>query len=292
MAQNKDKTLKKRIAGAYISSVISISLVLLLLGAASLLLVNAHSVENWFKENLRVTVLMKQGTAESQAHAYQKEIEALPFVKETRYVSVEEGTVEMVEMLGKDFLDVFSTSPVPSSVEVTLKAEYVAPDSLVFVERQLAARDCVESVNSQSALVESLSGSIAKIGAVLGLLMILLLFISTVLIASTVRLNIHSHRFTIHTMQLVGATGSFISGPYVRKAVLQGFISAVLALAALAGLLWYVGQSFPRLLEIFSRKLLIESGAIVLVAGVLLCVICTACVVNRITRYDNNALYE
>ncbi|MBO4455949.1 MAG: permease-like cell division protein FtsX, partial [Bacteroidales bacterium] len=204
---------------AYASSILSISLVLLLVGVAALLLVNARAVSDYFKENLQLSVLLRTDATDEEALAYQKSIDTLPFIKGTHLVTREEGAEELSKMLGEDFLSVFETSPVPVSLEVTLQADYVSPDSIAVVRRALSKSDVVDEVEWQQSLVEALNNNLAKISLVLGVFILLMLFISFVLINNTVRLSVFSRRFTIHTMQLVGATKGFIRRPFVLGAV-------------------------------------------------------------------------
>ena len=127
--------MRKRIVNAYLSSVISISLVLLLTGVAALLVLNAHGVSKYLKENMRISVLLRDDATEAQAGEWAAAQESLPFVRSTRVITREEGAEELKSMLGEDFLDVFETSPVPLSVDVTLNAAYVQKDSLAHVRR-------------------------------------------------------------------------------------------------------------------------------------------------------------
>ena len=200
--------MRRRIANAYLSSVVSISLVLLLIGVASLVLVNAGSVTRYLKENMTVSVILTSDADEQDAQEYASEVSGYPYVRETRVVSREEGERELAEMLGEDFLDVFETSVVPVSVDVALKADYVHPDSLAFISEQLSAPEIVDVLDARQNLVEALTSNIARISVVFAVLIALLLFISFVLINNMVRLSVFARRFTIHTMRLVGATRS------------------------------------------------------------------------------------
>lgn len=283
--------IRRRLAGAWISSVISITLVLFLVGVASLLLVNAKSVSDYFKENVQVSVLMKQGVSEKAAMDYAADLESKPFIKGTRFISKDEGTREMTEMLGEDFLKVFETAPIPLSVDVTLKAEYVSADSLEMVKKVIDASPLVEEVVYQQSLVDKLNTNLAKISLILGVFVLLLLFISFVLINNTVRLNIFSKRFTIHTMKLVGATKSFIRGPFLGQAVVQGLISAFLAILMLLGGLFIVRKEVSQLFDVLSLNLLLVVIGIVIVAGVAICVVSTYFVVGRLVSLPKDNLY-
>ena len=283
--------MRRRLANAYLSAVISISLVLLLVGVASMLLVNAKSVSDYFKEHMQISVLLKQEVEDDEALAFQAELDSLEFIHSTRFVSREEGTEEMKEMLGEDFLSVFETSPVPSSLEVTLEAQYVEADSLDKVKARLLESPLVDEVDYQQSLVESLNENIGKISLLLGVFIVLLLFISFVLINNTVRLNVFARRFTIHTMKMVGATRSFIRSPFMVQAVFQGLFAAFLAILLLLLALFFVRRSFAQLFSIFQLKLLLLVIGIVIVSGVVICVVSTYFVVNKLVSLKRGELY-
>lgn len=283
--------MRRRLANAYLSSIVSISLVLLLIGIASLLVVNARSVSDYFKENMLVSAILLQDCSDEDAVRCAEQISGLPFVKSARAVSREEGTADLVQMLGEDFLSVFATSPVPVSVDVTLVPEYVSKDSLEVVIPALGRVPKVEEVSCQQSLLESLSDNLARISLVLGVFIALLLFISFVLINNTVRLNVYARRFTVHTMKLVGATLPFIRRPFLRKAVWQGLVSAVLALLMLCLLLWLLRRSFMEFFAVFQPSSLVLTGVIVVVCGVAICVLSTFFVVGKLVNLDKNDLY-
>jgi len=291
MARPEKKLMRKRIVNAYLSSVISISLVLLLTGIAALLVVNARSVSRYLKENMHVSVLLKDEATDAQAQAWAASLGALPYVHNARVITREEGAEELRDMLGEDFLDVFETSPVPVSVDVTLEADYVHPDSLALVTRGLSQSPLVDEVETQQTVVEALTSNLARISIVLGVFILLLLFISFVLINNTVRVSVFARRFTIHTMKLVGATRGFIRAPFVRAAMLQGLVSSVLAVGMLWALLEAARRSFPELASLVDLKQLLLVCGIVVVAGVLLCVVSTALVVNRLVAASKDDLY-
>ena len=291
MQNLSNRLVRRRLFGAWVSTVISISLVLLLVGVASILLLNARSVSDYFKENLQVSVLMKQDVTEEQALAYQSSLAGIPGVKATTFISREQGIEEMAQMLGRDFLDVFSTAPVPVSIDVNLEAAYVSPDSLEVVKTALSASPLVEEVVYQTSLVEALNANLQKIGLVLGVLILLLLFISFVLIGNMVRLNVFSRRFTIHTMQLVGATRGFIRAPFIGQSALQGLFASLVAILLLVGGLFILRKEFVQLFEIFRLDTLLATMGIVIVSGVLICVVSTWIVVGRLVRFDRDQLY-
>lgn len=291
MASGENRLIRRRLAGAWLSTVISISLVLLLVGVAGLLLANARSVSDYFKENMQVSVLMKQEVGDDEAMEYVSDLDAKPFIKSTTFVSREQGAKEMTDLLGEDFLNVFEAAPIPVSVDVTLKADYVSSDSLEVVKNEIMKSPLVDEVVYQQSLVDKLNTNLRKISMVLGVFIVLLLFISFVLINNTVRLNVFSRRFTIHTMRLVGATKSFIRAPFLVQAVFQGLFSALLATLMLVGILFFVRNEFAQLFEVFRLDMLLIVIGVEILAGVLICVVSTALVVGRLVSLSKDELY-
>ena len=291
MSTADNKLMRRRLANAYLSSVISISLVLLLVGVAAMLLVNAKSVSDYFKENMQVTVMMKQDVSDEAALEFQTVLDRERFIKNTTFVSKEQGQRELADILGDDFLDVFETSPIPVSIDVTLKADYVSADSLEVVRTEIAKSPLVDEVEYQSSLVEALNANLSKISAVLGIFIALLLFISFVLINNTVRLNVFARRFTIHTMKLVGATRSFIRAPFLVQAAFQGVFAALLAIIALVVMMYFMRSEFQQLFEIFRLDLLLTVIGIVLASGLAICLTSTWFVVNKLVSLKKDELY-
>ena len=291
MANSDNRIMRRRLRNAYLSSVISISLVLLLVGVASTLLVNAKSVSDYFKENMQISVLMKQNVSDEDALEYRELLDGERYIKSTTFVSKEQGRKELAEQLGEDFLDVFETSPIPVSIDVTLEAAYVSSDSLEVVRAEIAESKLVEEVVYQRSLVDALNANLSRISMVLGVFIALLLFISFVLINNTVRLSVFARRFTIHTMKLVGATRSFIRAPFLLQSAFQGVFAAFLAIIVLLGLMFLMRSSFAQLFEIFRMELLLLVMGIVLVSGLALCLISTYFVVNKLISLHKDELY-
>lgn len=284
-------TIRRRIVSAWISTVISLSLVLLLVGVGTLMMVNARAVSDYFKENMQVSVLLKEQVNEEEALKYQDSIASMPGVRTTQFVSREQGVEEMARLLGQDFLDVFETAPVPISIDVNLEAAYVSSDSLAVIKAVLAESPLVEEVVYQTSLVDALNANLQKISLALAILVALLLFISFVLIANTIRLEVFSRRFTIHTMHLVGATKAYIRAPFVGRAALQGLFSALFAILLLVGGLFVLRDEFAQLFQIFDIDSLLLTMGVIVVSGVCICTISTYLVVGRMVGFDRDQLY-
>ena len=283
--------IRRRIVSAWISTVISLSLVLLLVGVGTLMMVNARAVSDYFKENMQVSVLLKEQVNEEEALKYQDSIASMPGVRTTQFVSREQGVEEMARLLGQDFLDVFETAPVPISIDVNLEAAYVSSDSLAMIKSILAESPLVEEVVYQTSLVDALNANLQKISLGLAILVALLLFISFVLIANTIRLEVFSRRFTIHTMHLVGATKAYIRAPFVGRAALQGLFSALFAILLLVGGLFVLRDEFAQLFQIFDIDSLLLTMGVIVVSGVCICTISTYMVVGRMVGFDRDQLY-
>ncbi len=276
---------------AYLSSVISISLVLLLVGVASMLLVNAKAVSDYFKENMQVSVMMKQNVSDEAALEFRETLANRDYIKNTVFISKEQGQRELAAQLGDDFLDVFETSPIPVSIDITLEADYVSSDSLEVVRNDISKSSLVDEVVYQRSLVDALNANLSKISIVLGVFIALLLFISFVLINNTVRLNVFARRFTIHTMKLVGATRSFIRSPFLVQSAFQGIFAAFIAIFVLVGLMFLLRREFAQLFEIFRMDMLLIVMGIIIVAGLAICLISTYFVVNKLISLRKDELY-
>ena len=283
--------MRRRLRNAYLSSIISISLVLLLVGIASLLLVNARAVSDYFKENMQVSVMMKQSVSESDALKYKDELDQMDFIRSSVFVSREQGRREMEDMLGQDFLSVFETAPIPVSIDITLNAEYVSADSIEVVKTRIMESPKVEEVVYQRSLIDTLNANLSKISVVLSIFIALLLFISFVLINNTVRLNVFARRFTIHTMKLVGATRSFIRAPFMVQSLFQGVFAAFVAIMAIVVMLYFIRSEFQQLFEVFRLELLLVVMGIVVGSGIIICSLSTWLVVNKLVSLKKDELY-
>jgi len=191
MVKKEKNIIARRLVHSYLSSIISISMVLLLVGLFAILAVNAKSVSDYFKENVKISVILKEDVEDLDAREVEKHIGGLNSVKSTEYISKEQGTREMKDLLGEDFLKVFDVNPIPISIDVLLNADYFEPDSLEAFKLQMSSLPQVDEVLYQNTLIEAINDNIERIGLVLMVFIALLLFISFVLINNTVRLNVY-----------------------------------------------------------------------------------------------------
>ena len=283
--------MRRRLVTAWISTVISLSLVLLLVGMGTLLVINAREVGDYFKENLQVNVLLKEQVTEEEALRYESKIAAIPGVRATHYISREQGKEEMTRLLGKDFLTVFEQAPIPISIDVNLEAPYVQADSLQILKARLSESALVDEVVYQTSLVDALNENLRKISLALTIMVAVLLFISFVLIGNTVRLDLFNRRFSIHTMHLVGATRAYIRRPFVGRAALQGLFAALIAILLLVGGLFVLRDEFAQLFKIFTLDSLLYTMAVMMLVGLTVSTFSTFLVVNRLVGYNRDQLY-
>ena len=291
MKNDNSKIVGRRLVRSYLTSVISISLVLFLAAAALFAWLNTKSLSDYFKENAVVSVILGSDASEKDAEELLARCRTYSFVKNATLISREQGRKELEQMLGKDFLDVFSTSPVPISLDLNLSSGYFSKDSLDKVKKLLSADKRVREVTYQESLVEAMNSNLDTIVLVVAGIIALLLIISVALIANTVRLNIYSKRFSIHTMRLVGAKRSFIRRPFLAQALLQGAVSGLIACGAFALILQYAHKRIGDSFGLFNKELIIPIFAIVFAAGILVCVTTAAYQVNKLSDISKDDLY-
>ncbi|MFA5288675.1 MAG: permease-like cell division protein FtsX [Bacteroidales bacterium] len=295
MAQQEKNIINQQLVQSYLSSVISISLVLLLVGITGLLAVNARTVSDYFKEHLGVSVILDQETKDADSTLIIKQFMATPYVKdavrEAAFISREKGAAEMAQLLGSEFLDIFEYNPLPASVELRLKAAYVHNDSIARMETHLSKLPYVEEVSYQAPLITLINRNLRNIGIVLGVIILVLLIISFALIHNTIRLSVFARRFTIYTMRLVGATRRFIRKPFMAQAFIQGLLSSLIAIVLLMGVLYLLQREFPGILMLISRQMFLLVMGGMIITGILLCRISTYFVVNRVVKLKASAFY-
>jgi cell division transport system permease protein len=280
-----------RVRSSYVSAVISISLVLFLLGSAGILLLNAHRLSIFFKENLSLSVILDEHTTEADAAWVRKQLDAAPFVRQTKYISKEQAAEEMKQLLGADFMEAFNYNPLPVSIEARLTAAYADADSVVSIERQLQAIPHIREVSYQRSLIDLINQNINKIGLVMLVFVTLLLFISMVLINNTIRLSIHARRFLINTMSLVGATRAFIRRPFLLRSLWQGLIAGIIAVLLITGMVYVLQSEFGELLGFIDARVVAVLFAALLLLGMLISWVSTYFSVTRFLRIDKDDLY-
>ena len=275
----------------FITSSISTMLVLLLLGMIVFFTLSANNLSNYVRENIGLTVLVSDDMKEPEALKLQKTLNEKTYVKETVYISKEKALKEQTEAMGTDPAEFLGYNPFTASIEIKLNAEYANSDSIAWIEKEIKANKKVIEVNYPQDLMDSVNRNLKKISVFLLGLASLLMLISFALINNTIRLAIHSKRFLIHTMKLVGASWSFIRRPFLIRNVWIGVLSAVIADTCLIGMAMLLVKYEPKLIEIITPQTMLIVMGSVFVFGVVITWLCAYISMNKYLRMKANTLY-
>ena len=290
MAKRDKRTLNK-LRSSYVTTVISISLVLFLLGIIGFLVLNTKKISNYVKENINIGIILKDNVKEADIIYLQKQLDASDFVKSTEFISKDKAAELLQKDLGEDFVEFLGYNPLLSSINAKLYANYANNDSIAKIKEQLKKFPQIQEVFYQENLVQIVNQNIKKISFIFLVLSILLLLISFSLINNTIRLSVYAKRFTIYTMQLVGASRGFIRSPFILKAILQGGISALFASALLLILISWLQQQFTGIVYFKDPVFMIFLIAGIFLVGVLITSLSTFFAVNRQLNAKLDKLY-
>lgn len=277
---------------ARLTSTISISLVLFILGIIVLMGILATRLSMYVKENMGFSIVLKENVKESQVKKLQKKLDIAPYVRATQYISKEDALKELEVELGENPKDLLGFNPLQASIEVKLRSDYAHPDSLVWIEKGLRKGTvAIDDIVYQKDLIQLVNDNIRRISLMLLGLAVVLMLISFALISNTIRLGAYSKRFIIHTMKLVGATPAFIRKPFIISNIINGIIGAFIAMALLSGCVYYLLTEFDNLYTLIDISSLLWVFVIVLLLGVVLTAISAWFAVNRYIRMDRDNLY-
>ena len=272
---------------------ISTALVLILLGLVVFSTLTGRNLSSYVKENLVVTMMLEQDMMDNEAQAVCKRLEMRPYIKNVVFINKQQSLKEATKEMGinpAEFTD--GVNPFSSLIELTLKSDYANSDSLTWIAAELKKYPKVSEINYQRDLIDSVNRNLAKIGLGMFVLAILLTFVSFTLINNTVKLDIYARRFSIHTMKLVGASWSFIRGPFIRRAVFTGLLAALLAIVVLGGGIYALYRYEPEILNVVTwREMAITAGAVVLF-GIIITALCANISVNKFLKMKAGELYN
>jgi len=247
MASSFENYNRRRLISSYFSVVLSIFLVLFLLGTLGLFVINSKKMTNDFKENIPMTVFFKNEAKDSILNAFDTQMKNSLYIKEYAFVHKDSAAKHNVDIVGKDFMEFLGFNPLQNSFDIHLKGDYVVADSIKKFENEIKKNEYVAEIIYDKQLVDLVNNNIKKISMWILIISGFLAVIAMLLINSSLRLSIYSHRFTIKTMQMVGATKSFIRKPFIWRSIKLGLIGSALAIIALLGLIQYVDGIFPSL---------------------------------------------
>ncbi|NEV94611.1 FtsX-like permease family protein [Psychroflexus sp. YR1-1] len=291
MATSFEKYQKRRLITSYFSVVISIALVLFLVGLLALLVLNTKKVADHFKEQIALTIYLKDTAKEVEIDQLQKSLALSEYTKSIEFVSKEEAAKAYSEEIGEDFMEFLGYNPLQNSIDVYFNADYVSETKIAEISRDLGEKEFVDEIIYDKPLIALLNDNIKRLSFWILAVSGLLTFIAVLLINSSIRLSVYAKRFTIKTMQMVGATKRFIRRPFILKSVKLGIIGSSISLIGMAVVLYYLDKSFPELKLISDEVLLAGIFAGVLVLGILISWLSTYFATQRFLNLKTDELY-
>lgn len=291
MANQEEKYARRRLKGSYITTVVSISLVLFMLGLLGLIILHTKKLSDYVKENIGFSIIMKDNVKEAGIIQLQKILDATAYVKSTEYVTKEEAAKQFKEELGEDFTSFLGYNPLLPTIEVRFRADYANNDSLAIIKEKILENSNVKEVWYQESLVDVVNSNLRQIGMIILGFSTLLLLISIALINNTIRLSVYSKRFIIRSMLLVGATRSFISKPFIWKGIIQGIVGALLAIFLLTGLMYLSQREVPELINLQEIDLYLSLFGLVVVLGIIITWLSNYFAVRKYIKIKTDYLY-
>lgn len=291
MASSFNSYQKRKLISSYISVVISIALVLFLLGCLGLLVINSKKVADHFKEQVVMTIYLNDTAKEVEVTQLNKSLILAEYSKEAVYVSKEEAAEFMKADTGEDFMDFVGYNPLKNSIDVYLKADFVTTEKLTEISESLSEKSFIEEITYDNDLVELMNDNVKKITLWVLIISGLFTLIAVLLINSSIRLAVYSKRFIIKTMQMVGATKRFIRKPFIWQSVKLGIIGALIALAGMAVVLYYLDITFPELMLLKNVILIVTLFVGIFLLGILITWISTFIATQRFLNLKTDQLY-
>jgi len=276
---------------SYFFVTISISIVLYVLGAFVFLVVNADEVSNDFKENIPLTIYLKESAKKIEINQLQKKISLKNYTKSTEFISKEQGAELLIKEIEEDFLEFLGTNPILNSIDIYLKAEFVRSDVLYDIDNEFSKNEIVDEVRYDSPLVSLLNENLKKIK--IGILVIASFFltISILIINNSIRLSIYSDRMLIKTMQLVGATKSFIRKPFIKTHVNLGIVGSIIAIIFLYLSVIYLEKNVDEIYFLFDFKIIILLFVSLILFSIIITFICTFLATQKFLKSKIEQLY-
>ncbi len=291
MSKSFERYQKRKLISSYFSVILSIGLVLFLLGILGLLVLNTKKLGDHFKEQITVSVFLKDTAKPVEIDQLQKSLAMAAYTKEAVFVSKEEAAEQHSEDIGENFIEFLGYNPLKNSIDVTLKADFVSPEQMEEIAKNINTKTYVHEVSYDKPLISLLNNNVKRIGFWILVASGVFTFIAVLLINSSIRLSIYSKRFIIKTMQMVGATKKFIRLPFIWTNIKLGMLGALIALIALGGVLFYIDTTFPEL-HLFNDTLslaIVFSGVFIL--GILISLVSTFFATQRFLNLRTDELY-
>ena len=275
----------------FITSSISTTLVLLLLGLVVFFVLTAHNMSVYVRENISFSVLISDDMKEADILKLQKKLNQEPFVKQSEYISKKQALKEQTEAMGTDPEEFLGYNPFTASLEIKLHSDYANSDSIAKIEKLIKKNTNIQEVLYQRELIDLVNENIRNISLVLLTLAVVLTLISFALINNTIRLAIYSKRFLIHTMKLVGASWGFIRRPFLRRNIWSGVLAGIMADAILMGAAYWLISYEPELIRVITPEVMLLVSGSVLVFGIIITFLCAYLSINKYLRMKASTLY-
>ncbi|ADV48361.1 FtsX-like permease family protein [Cellulophaga sp. E16_2] len=291
MSKSFERYQQRKLISSYFSVVLSIGLVLFLLGILGLLVLNTKKLADHFKEQITISVFLKDNAKQVEIDQLQKSLVMAAYTKAATYVSKEEAAAQHSEDIGENFQDFLGYNPLKNSIDVQLNADFVTPEQLEEIATEITTKGYVEEVSYDKPLIGLLNENVKRISFWILVASSIFTFIAVLLINSSIRLSIYSKRFIIKTMQMVGATKVFIRKPFIWTNIKLGLLGAILAMLALAGVLYYVNENFPELGLMEDPIILLILFSSVFILGLLISLISTYFATQRFLNLRTDELY-
>ena len=285
------KSSSKRSQPSYFMAILGVSLVLFILGILGWIVINANKLGDYFKENVEVRVYLRENITSRDSSALVAYIGSKPYVKEYRYVTKEDAKQKFISDGNEDWKNVLTENPLQASVDFTLRNQYVDSDTLTAIQADLEKNIAVSDVEYPKVLVNNMNRNVSKIGFILLGIAIVLCLVVIILIDNTIKLAMFSNRFLIKTMQMVGATRWFIAKPMDYRAIINGAISGVIAVAGVLAIVFVAENSLPALRAIRDIKWLVLLSIVIVILGILISLFSTHRSVIKYLKMKLDDLY-
>lgn len=292
MKKNHKASISVHLGMQGVTSGISITLVLILIGMIVMSLLTAHNLSTYVKENINFSIYVDPDMKEADIIKMQAQLKKEPFVKELKYISAQQALTEQTRELGIDPAEFLGYNPYTPMIEVKLTAPYANTDSLRTIETKIKRRAQIAEVTYQKELIQSVNRNIRFIALIMTGLAVLFGIISFVLISNTMRLAVYSKRFLIHTMRLVGASWGFICRPFVMRCIGMGLLAGIIASILLIASVWWIISYEPGMVEILTPKVLIMVCGSVLASGIIITGLSALFSINSFLRMKGNQMFH
>ena len=291
MDKSFEKYQKRRLRSSYFSVVISIALVLFLVGILGLIVLKTNSITKHFKEKVAITIFLNDNAKNNDVEILKAELKKAEYTKSVTFISKTDAAKKYSEEIGENFLDFLGENPLKDAIDVSLKSDFVTPEKMAEIETQLKLRSVVAEVSYDKPLIELLTKNITRLSFWMLLFSSLFTLIAVVLINSSIRLSVYSKRFTIKTMQMVGATKGFIRIPFIIKSIQLGVLGAIVSIAGLLIFIMYVNKMVPEIELLSDYKILAILFSAIIGLGILITWISTFFATQRFLNLRTDELY-